>query len=112
VAQAVRAGQLVFTPACSGLEDAGTGRLLPELHGDKAGQTRQALRRLEAALGRFSIGLDGVLRLDVFLRDVYFEDRFLRIARDVFGPDAPTMTVIGAELPNSAEVEIAAIAGG
>jgi len=112
VAQAVKAGHLVFASACSGLEDAGSGRILPGLYGDKAGQARQAFRRLEAGLGRFSIGLNGVLRLDVFLRDIYFEDQFLRIARDLLGRDAPTMTVVGAELAHSAEVEVAAIAAG
>jgi enamine deaminase RidA (YjgF/YER057c/UK114 family) len=110
VAQAVRAAGLVFASGCSGLEDAKTGKLMPELHGDKAGQTRQALRRLEAALNRFDIGLDRVLRLDVFLDDPYFEDEFYKIANEVLGPEPPTMTVVGAMLENSAQVEVSAIA--
>jgi len=109
-AHATRAGGLVFTSLCSGLEDARTGRQLPELHGDKDGQARQAIRGLEAALARFGVGLDRLLRLDVFLRDIYFEDGFLRIARDVLGPEAPAITVLGADLERSAEVAITAIA--
>ena len=110
-AQAVIAGQLVFASACSGLEEAKSGRILRELHGDPVGQGRQALRRLEAALARCGVGLDRLLRLDVFLRDIYFEDEFLRVARDIVGGEGPAITIIGAELANGAEVELTAIAG-
>ncbi len=111
VAQAVRAGGLVFASGCSGLEDARTGRLKPELYGDRAGQVRQAFRRLGASLARFGVGLDRVLRLDVFLRDIYFEEQFLQIARDLLGREPPAITVVGAELAHGAEVELTAIAG-
>ncbi|MGH9752963.1 MAG: RidA family protein [Blastocatellia bacterium] len=110
VAQAVRAGGLVFTSGCSGLHDAASGALLPHLHGDAAGQARQAFRRLEAALGRFDIGLERVVRLDVALRDIYFEDEFLGILRDVCGQDAPAVTVSGGDPDDRAEVELSAIA--
>jgi enamine deaminase RidA (YjgF/YER057c/UK114 family) len=108
--QAVRAGGLIFVSGCLGACDAADTRWLPELAGDKAGQTRQALRRLEAGLSRFDAGLESVLRLDVFLRDIYFEDEFARLARDVFGPEAPAITFVGAELPSYGEVELSAIA--
>jgi enamine deaminase RidA (YjgF/YER057c/UK114 family) len=109
-AQAVRAGGLVFVSACSGLQDARTGAILRDLYGDKPAQVRQALRRVEAGLGRFGVGLDRLLRLDVWLRDIYFEDGFIAIARDVLGPEAPAITVLGGDPGNSAEIEIAAIA--
>jgi enamine deaminase RidA (YjgF/YER057c/UK114 family) len=111
VAQATKGGGLVFASGCAGNQDVATGRPLPELCGDRAAQARQALRRLEASLGRFDAELGAVLRLDVFLRDIYFEDEFLRIAREVFGSNAPTMNLIGADLPGSAEIELSAIAG-
>ncbi|HEV8309883.1 MAG TPA: isochorismatase family protein [Methylomirabilota bacterium] len=111
VAEAVKAGQLVFVSGCSGLGDASTGRVRPEGSGEKPAQTRQALQRLEAALARFSLGLGDLLRLDIFLRDIYFEDACLELVRDRLGKDAPTMTVIGAEPADSAEVELTAIAG-
>ena len=88
-----------------------TGKRIQALYGDKPGQTRQALRRLEAALQRFGTGLEQVLRLDVFLDDIYFEDEFIRISKELFGDDPPTMNIVGAELEGSAEVEVSAIAG-
>ena len=95
----------------AGNHDAETGRRLPEMCGDRAAQARQAFRRLEASLGRFDASLGSVLRLDVFLRDIYFEDEFLKIAREALGPDGPTMNIIGGDLQANAEVELSAIAG-
>jgi enamine deaminase RidA (YjgF/YER057c/UK114 family) len=109
-AQAVRAGGLVFVSACSGLREANTGAILRDLYGDKSGQARQAFRRLEAALRRFDVGLHRLLRLDVWLRDIYFEDGCIAIAREVLGPETPAITVLGGDLSDSAEVEISAIA--
>ena len=86
-AQAVRANGLVFASGASGLADARTGALMQKLYGDQRGQTRQALRRLEAALNRFDSTLDDVLRLDVFLDDIYYEDEFIEAAREFFGND-------------------------
>ncbi len=110
VAQAVRAGGLVFASGCSGVQDATSGELMPDLHGNTAGQARQAFHRLEAALSRFDIGLDRVARLDVVLRDVYFEDQFLTILREVVGQDAPALTIVGGEPEHRAEVELSTIA--
>ncbi len=110
-AQAVKAYGLVFASGCSGLEDAKTGAVKQELYGDKVGQTKQALRRLEAALNRFDSTLDKVLRLDVFLDDIYFEDEFVRVTQEFFGNNPPTMNIVGVDLERNAEVELSAIAG-
>lgn len=110
-AQAVKANGLVFASSASGLADAATGAIKQELYGDQIGQTRQALRRLEAALNRFDTTLDQVLRLDVFLDDIYFEDEFIKIASEMLGPDAPAMNIVGTDLQHNAEVELSAIAG-
>ena len=110
-AQAVRANGLVFTSAASGLADEQTGAVKQELYGDSAGQTRQALRRLEAALNRFDTSLENVLRLDVFLDDIYFEDEFIAIAKEYLGAEPPTMNIIGVDLEHNAEVELSCIAG-
>jgi len=110
-AQAVKANGLVFASSASGLADAATGAIKQELYGDQTGQTRQALRRLEAALNRFDTTLDQVLRLDVFLDDIYFEDEFIKIASEMLGPDAPAMNIVGTDLQHNAEVELSAIAG-
>ena len=111
-AQAVRANGLVFASGASGLADARTGALMQELYGDQRGQTRQALRRLEAALNRFDSTLDDVLRLDVFLDDIYYEDEFIEAAREFFGNDPPAMNIVGVDLEHNAEVELSAIAAG
>jgi enamine deaminase RidA (YjgF/YER057c/UK114 family) len=100
---AIRAGDLVFVSACQGADGAPCG--------DRAAQTRRALRHLEARLASFGLGLEGTLRLDVFLRDVYFEDECLTILRDVFGGSMPAITFAGAELEHGGEIELAAIAG-
>lgn len=110
VAQSVRAGGLVFASGCSGFHDAASGARLPELGGDAAAQARQAFRGLKRALGRFDTGIANVARLDVVLRDIYFEDEFLGILRDVCGKNAPTVTVAGGDPHDRAEVELSAIA--
>jgi enamine deaminase RidA (YjgF/YER057c/UK114 family) len=109
-AQATRAGGLVFASGCSGLQDAKTGGIVRDLYGDKAGQTKQAMRRLEAGLGRFGVGLDKLLRLDVYVRDIYFEEEIVAIARDMMGQDAGTITILGGEPEHSGEIEVSGIA--
>lgn len=109
-AQATRAGGLVFVSGCSGLQDAITGELRRDLYGDKAEQVKQALRRLEAGLGRFGVGLDRLLRLDVYVRDIYFEEQVVKIATDVLGKNAGTMTILGGDPEYSAEIEVSGIA--
>ena len=111
MAQAVRANGLVFASGASGLEDAATGAIKQELYGDQAGQARQALRRLEAALNRFDTTLDQTLRLDVFIDDIYFEDEFIEISKEFFGQNPPTMNIVGNDLHRNAEIELSAIVG-
>jgi len=110
-AQVVKANGLLFAAGASGLADAKTGAIKQELYGDRVGQTRQALRRLEAALNRFDSTLDNVLRLDVFLHDIYFEDEFIALTKEAFGNNLPTMNIAGVDLEHNAEVELTAIAG-
>jgi enamine deaminase RidA (YjgF/YER057c/UK114 family) len=110
VAQAVRVGGLVFASGCNGLHDSLSGEILDHACRDARGQTRQAFRRLEAVLGRFDVGLEGILRLDVVLRDVHFEDEFLEVLREVLGQHWPAVTICGGEPVDRAEVELSAIA--
>jgi enamine deaminase RidA (YjgF/YER057c/UK114 family) len=99
----VKAGGLLFVPACRAAEAGGSA--------DAAGQTRQALSQLESRLRLAGVGLDSVLRLDVFLRNVYFEDECLRLLRERFGTSMPALSFIGADLERRAEIELVAIAG-
>jgi enamine deaminase RidA (YjgF/YER057c/UK114 family) len=110
VAQCVRAGGLLFASGCNGMQDAQTGTLLEELCGDARGQVRQALRRLEAALARFEASLERVVRLDVVLRNIHFEDECLSILCAVLCKYAPSITVVGGTPVHGAEVELSAIA--
>ena len=107
----MRANGLVFASGASGLEDANSGAIKQDLYGNQAGQARQALRRLEAALNRFDTTLDQTLRLDVFLDDIYFEDAFIEISKEFFRQSPPTMNIVGNDLHRNAEVELSAIAG-
>ncbi len=111
MAQTIKANGLVFTSGASGLADEKTGEVKQELYGDPIGQTKQALRRLEAGLSRFDVGLENTLRLDVFLDDIYFEDQFIKTAKEFFGGSPPTMNIIGVDLEHNAEVELSAVAG-
>ncbi len=110
-AQAVRASGLIFASGASGLADERTGDVRQELYGDRPGQTRQALKRLDAALNRFDSSLENILRLDVFLDDINFEDEFVALAAQQLGPVPPTMNIVGADLERNAEVELSCIAG-
>lgn len=110
-AQAVKANGLVFASGASGLADEKTGGVVQDLYGDRVAQTKQAFRRLEAALNRFDSTLDQTLRLDVFLDDIYFEDEFIAISKEFFAGNPPAMNIIGVDLQYNAEVELSAIAG-
>lgn len=99
----VAGGGLIFVGACRGAEGGTCG--------DRAGQTRQALRHLQSRLESFDVGLGRVLRLDVFLRDIYFEEECLGILRQAFGASMPAVTFVGAALAGSGEIELAGIAG-
>ena len=90
----MKANGLVFASRASGLADVGTGAIRQELYGDRAGQTRQAFLRLEAALNRFDSTLANVLRLDVFLHDIYYEDDFIEAAKEYFGAEPPAMNIV------------------
>ena len=93
------------------LADERTGAIKQELYGDKLGQTKQALRRLEAGLNRFGSSLERVLRLDVFLDDIYYEDAFIEAAGAFFADGPPAINIVGVDLEHNAEVELSAIAG-
>jgi enamine deaminase RidA (YjgF/YER057c/UK114 family) len=110
-AQAVKANGLIFASGASGLADEKMGGLMQEIYGNRVAQTKQAFRRLEAALNRFDSTLDQTLRLDVFLDDIYFEDEFIALSKEFFAGDPPAMNIVGVDLQYNAEVELSAIAG-
>ncbi|MYB83579.1 MAG: RidA family protein, partial [Chloroflexi bacterium] len=94
-----------------GNRDPESGEVMRELCADKRGQARQALRCLAAALTRAGTDMDRMLSLEVYLRDIYFEDEFIEVAKDVFGSDCPAIGVAGAELEEGIEVQLVGVAG-
>jgi enamine deaminase RidA (YjgF/YER057c/UK114 family) len=109
-AESVTAGGLVFVSGLNGDRDPHTGKVTPAVHADKRAQGKQALRGLEAALGRAGTSMDKVLSLEVFVRDPYFQEEFVEQAINVFGKDAPAIGVAGAELEDGVDVQVVAIA--
>ena len=111
MAETVRAGGLVFVSSLPGNRDPESGEVLRDLCADKRAQARQSLRCLAAALGRAGTSMDRMLSLEVYLRDIYFEDEFIEVAKDVFGSDCPAIGVAGAELEEGIEVQLVGVAG-
>jgi enamine deaminase RidA (YjgF/YER057c/UK114 family) len=109
-AESVTAGGLVFVSALAGNRDPQSGELIRDLCADKRGQAKQALRYLEAALGRAGTSMDRVLMLEAFVRDTYFQDELARMAAEHFGSAAPAIGTAGAEMEDGIDVQLVAIA--
>lgn len=110
-AEATAGGGLVFLRNCSGLRDETKGVVLRELHGRGPEQVKQAVANVRAILNRAGTGLDALLRLDVFVRDIYAEDEIVAALKAALGPAMPVLNVIGTEPAHGAELELTAIAG-
>jgi hypothetical protein len=63
-------------------------------------------------LARRNTGLDRLLRLDVFIRDIYAEPRVIEVLKEVLGKDMPTLNILGTDPEGGADVEITAVAAG
>ena len=87
-----------------------TGAPQAALAGDVDGQIDHALATLEARLAAAGSDRSRLVRLDVFLRDINAQDRFLEKARDRLGDDPPALCMTGAELAGLDEVSLCAIA--
>ncbi len=111
-ADAVAAGGLVFLRSVSGIVAEPSGQVLPKLYGDTRAQTAQAVRNIETLLEKTGSSLDRVVRLDVFVKDIYAQDDVLDALKGRFGAAGPALSFLGCEPRDSAEVEMIAIAGG
>ena len=109
-ALAVSGAGFLFLGECRGAADAMTGTPQAALAGDVDGQIDHALATLEARLAAAGSDRSRVVRLDVFLRDINAQDRFLEKARDRLGDDPPALCMTGAELAGLDEVSLCAIA--
>ena len=110
VADVCSAGGLAFVRNVSGMVDEATGRLLP-LQGDGRAQVGQAVGNIEALLRKADLGMDRLLRFEVFLRDIYAQDEVLQELKRILGARMPALSFVGCDTRHGAEVEITALAG-
>lgn len=102
--QGVKAGGFVYV--------AGQGPLSPQgqvAPGDIREQTRLVLTNIRNILEAAGATLQDVVRCGVFLADIGDFAAMNEVYRDVFGPNPPARTTVGANLPGI-KVEIDAVA--
>jgi 2-iminobutanoate/2-iminopropanoate deaminase len=104
--QAVRSGSVVAVAGQVGIDPA-TGAVAGD---DVAAQTRQALANVAAVLAAAGLGLDEVVRVDVFLASMDDFAAMNEAYADVFAPPYPARTTLGVSLPAGLLVEITALA--
>jgi 2-iminobutanoate/2-iminopropanoate deaminase len=106
--QAVKMGNLVYTAGQVGL-DPGTGQLA---EGGIEGQTRQALRNIEAVLQAAGCSFDHVIKTSVFITDIADFAAMNGVYNEFFStePYPARTTVQVAGLPRGAVVEIECLA--
>ena len=109
-ASTIRAGGFVFIGECAGAVGEGASEPRLELAGDIDGQTDNALTILGERLRSADSTMAGVVRLEIYLRDIYAADIVLSKARGAFGDNPPAVIVAGADLDGINEVKFNAIA--
>jgi enamine deaminase RidA (YjgF/YER057c/UK114 family) len=105
----VGAEGFLFVGECRG-NVAASGAVDPGLAGDREAQLEGALSLLEARLRRAGSGLSRTVRLDLYLRDIYFAHAAREILRRRFKDEPPVVFITGAELGGLVEVKLSAIA--
>ena len=105
--QAIVAGDLIF---CSGQipTDPSTGEFVA---GGIKEQTARIFKNLEEVLRAAGVGLDAVVSVNVYLRDMKDFKDMNEVYAGVFGAHKPARATVGvSELPKNALVEISCIA--
>ena len=101
--QAIQAGNFLFLSGQIPL-DPNTGELVK---GDIGQQTKQVLENIKALLASQSLGMEDVIKVTIFLRDIGNFNRVNEVYATYFPPPAPARsTVEVARLPRDAEIEI------
>jgi enamine deaminase RidA (YjgF/YER057c/UK114 family) len=111
LADSTVAGGLVFVRNVSGIRDERFHRVQHDLAGKTHDQVRRVVSNLEHLLADAGSGLDKLLRLDIFLRDIYAADEILEELIAILGASVPAVTFLGCEPQFGAEIEMSAIAG-
>ncbi len=105
--QAIRAAGFAFTAGQLGIDPA-TGQFAAE---DVAGQTRQALKNVQAILETAGTSLARVVKTTVFLQDMNDFAAMNAVYAEFFTTNPPARsTVQVARLPRDGKVEIEAVA--
>jgi 2-iminobutanoate/2-iminopropanoate deaminase len=105
--QAIQAGNFLFLSGQIPL-DPETGELVK---GDIGQQTKQLLENIKGILESQELGMEDVVKVTIFLRDIGNFNRVNEVYATYFLPPAPARsTVEVAKLPRNAEIEIEAIA--
>lgn len=81
-----------------------------EVTGDVREETMVVLRNLGQVLRQAGSGLDRVLMVTVFLRDIGELAAFNEVYEEFFRPPFPARCVAGVELPGGFRVEVSAVA--
>jgi 2-iminobutanoate/2-iminopropanoate deaminase len=105
--QAIQAGNFLFVSGQIPL-DPKTGELVK---GDIRQQTRQVLENIKGVLESQKLGMDNVVKVTIFLKDIGNFNQVNEIYTTYFPSSPPARsTVEVAKLPRDAEIEIEAIA--
>lgn len=105
--QAIQAGNLIFLSGQLPIDPA-TGELMK---GDIGKQTRQVLDNLKAVLESQGLGMEDVVKVTIFLREMDNFSSVNEVYGTYFPSSPPARSAIGvANLPRNAEVEMEAIA--
>jgi len=91
--QAVRAGDFIYVAGQGGV-DPNTARFV---EGGVEEQTRQTLKNIEAILKAAGSGLDDVVKVSVFLKDVRDFQAMNKVFAEFFKEPPPARTTVGVE---------------
>jgi 2-iminobutanoate/2-iminopropanoate deaminase len=105
--QAIRAGNFIFLSGQIPI-DPKTGELVK---GDIRQQTRQVLENIRGVLESQGLGMQDVVKVNIFLKDMGNFNEMNEVYATYFSSSPPARsTVEVAKLPRNAEIEIEAIA--
>ncbi|QEN08515.1 RidA family protein [Oceanispirochaeta crateris] len=105
--QGIDTGSMVFTSGQLPIDPA-TGKLIT---GSIEEQTRRALLNVEAVLKAAGSGLDKVVKVTVFVKDMGNFSRINEIYKEFFSVHKPARSLVeAARLPLDGEIEIEAVA--
>ena len=94
----VGGGGFLFIGECRGNVTADTGKLDQSVTGDRRAQLQRALQVLDTCLQRAGSSSARVVRLELYLRDIYFAEQANAILSQHFKNSPPVVSVMGAEL--------------